>query len=107
MSEAHADPAGPVAAKAPAAAASTRPRLHDAAQRVLAAWDDKAGERAGLADAIATLRAILVKPTAAPRTSSPRKPREGTKQAQVLAMLRRPEGATVAQIADAANWQPH
>jgi hypothetical protein len=29
---------------------------------------------------------------------------EGTKQEQVLAMLRRPEGATVAQIAEAAAW---
>ena len=38
---------------------------------------------------------------------APRKPREGTKQEQVLAMLRRPEGATVAQIADATGWALH
>jgi protein gp37 len=36
-----------------------------------------------------------------------RKPREGTKQEAVLAMLRRPEGATVAQIAEATGWAPH
>ncbi len=34
-------------------------------------------------------------------------PPEGTKQQQVLAMLRRPQGATVAQIADATGWQAH
>jgi hypothetical protein len=34
-------------------------------------------------------------------------PREGSKQAQVLAMLHRLEGATVAQIAQAMTWQPH
>jgi hypothetical protein len=36
-----------------------------------------------------------------------RKPREGTKQQQVLAMLRRPEGAIVAQTAEATGWQAH
>jgi predicted ArsR family transcriptional regulator len=38
---------------------------------------------------------------------APRKPREGTKQEVVLAMLRRPEGATVAQIAEATGWAQH
>jgi hypothetical protein len=36
-----------------------------------------------------------------------RKPREGTKQEQVLAMLRRPECATVARIADSTGWARH
>jgi predicted ArsR family transcriptional regulator len=56
---------------------------------------------------VAALRAILVKPAPASRTAGPRKPREGTKQQQVLALLRRPEGATVAQIAEATGWQAH
>jgi hypothetical protein len=34
-------------------------------------------------------------------------PREGSKQAAMIAMLRRPEGATIAEIADATGWQPH
>jgi hypothetical protein len=36
-----------------------------------------------------------------------RKPREGTKQEEVLAMLRRAKGATVAQIAEATGRQAH
>ena len=34
-------------------------------------------------------------------------PRTGTKQAQMIAMLKRPEGATVEQIAAATGWQHH
>ena len=37
----------------------------------------------------------------APRT------RDGSKQAQLIAMLRRAKGATVDEIADALSWQPH
>ena len=33
--------------------------------------------------------------------------RENSKQAQVIAMLRRPEGATIAQICEATGWQKH
>ncbi|MCL9826639.1 DUF3489 domain-containing protein [Ralstonia solanacearum] len=38
---------------------------------------------------------------ATPRT------RENSKQAQVIAMLKRPEGATIAQICEATGWQAH
>ena len=38
---------------------------------------------------------------AAPRT------RENTKQAQIIAMLQRPEGATISQIVEVTGWQPH
>jgi hypothetical protein len=34
-------------------------------------------------------------------------PRAGTKQAQMIELLKRPEGATVAQIAAATGWQHH
>ena len=109
--EAEAEPA--YAAPTPAPRAS----LRDTAAAILAAWDDQAarfgtheGDLIGALDApIAALRILLAgKPARAPRDAkAPHKPREGTKQEQVLAMLRRPEGATVAQIADATGWAQH
>ncbi len=38
---------------------------------------------------------------------TPRAPREGTKQAQLIDMLSRPEGATLDEIATALQWAPH
>jgi DNA-binding MarR family transcriptional regulator len=35
------------------------------------------------------------------------KTRDGTKQARVIAMLRRREGATIGQIVEATAWRPH
>src|SRR5690606_30800192 len=35
------------------------------------------------------------------------KPLEGTKQARLIAMLRTPEGATIAEIVAATGWLPH
>jgi hypothetical protein len=59
--------------------------------------------------AIASLRtAVVGKTLRQPRQlGAPCKPCEGTKQEAVLAMLRRPEGATVAQVAAATGWQAH
>ncbi|MBX6742916.1 MAG: DUF3489 domain-containing protein [Acetobacteraceae bacterium] len=97
------------------AAPGPRPRasLRDTAAAVLAAWEDAINRDTDMIGAlegpIARLRAALAsKPARAPREpAAPRRPREGTKQEQVLAMLRRPEGATVAQIAEATGWAPH
>jgi DNA-binding MarR family transcriptional regulator len=45
----------------------------------------------------------------APRTkvSESASPREGSKQAQLIAMLRRAKGVTIEEIAEALSWQPH
>ena len=42
----------------------------------------------------------------ASRTAATRS-RDGSKQAQLIAMLRRTKGATVDEIAEALSWQPH
>ena len=86
--------------------------LRMAAATVLTVWD--AQERDGLDEAISGLRdALAASPRAAraPRASrdpaTPRQPRTGTKQETVLALLRRDEGTTIAEIIDATGWQPH
>jgi hypothetical protein len=33
--------------------------------------------------------------------------RAGTKQAQIIALLQRPEGATLIEMAEATSWQAH
>ena len=43
-------------------------------------------------------------PDAAPKA---RTPREGTKQATLIAMLRAPDGATIEDIMAATGWQSH
>ena len=43
-------------------------------------------------------------PDAAPKA---RTPREGTKQAKLIAMLRAPDGATIDEITAATGWQSH
>jgi Protein of unknown function (DUF3489) len=50
--------------------------------------------------------AKLAKPVEAPPADKPT-PRTGTKQARMIELLRRPEGATVEQIAAATGWQHH
>ncbi len=57
----------------------------------------------------AGLEAIGLKTTTRlpdPETAKP-KQRAGTKQALLIEMLRAPDGATIAEITKATNWQPH
>jgi hypothetical protein len=98
-------PLSPEAASAPQDAPALRHTLHAAAAAVVTAWEASQPLNA----AVTSLRAILAsRPPSAPRAAGePRKPRDGTKQSAVLALLRRPEGATVAQVVDATGWAPH
>ena len=45
------------------------------------------------------------KPKAATKTASA--PRAESKQSQLIAMLRQPDGATIVEIAKALGWLPH
>ncbi len=59
---------------------------------------------------LAALRAVtaLKLPEPAAQPTNTRQPRTGTKQETILALLRRPQGTTLAEIAAAAeNWQSH
>jgi hypothetical protein len=46
-------------------------------------------------------------PTPAAAEGAPRRTRENTKQAAMIALLRRPEGATLAQLIEVTSWQSH
>ena len=43
----------------------------------------------------------------APEAQRPATTRAGTKQAALIALLQRPEGASVAEAAAMLSWQPH
>jgi hypothetical protein len=94
---------------APAVLSLPRTTLRDAATALLVAWD--AGvERSALPASIEALRAALShsRATRPPRDpSAPRRPREGTKHQAVLTLLRREEGATIAQVMDSTGWAQH
>ncbi len=85
-----------------------RDTLRQAAQAVLAAWDDEANRAtnimAAMEDPIARLRAMLAGRATPHATGTLRGPRQGTKQETVLTMLRRAEGASGPQIAEATGW---
>ena len=90
---------------AEAALDSPRVRLRAAVEAVLLAWNDAAEGYPALPDALDALRAAVTTGQRVAGTS--RTPRTGTKQEAVLTLLRRPEGATVAQVAEATSWASH
>lgn len=76
----------------------------------------RAAAKQAQADATATkarkaarkAKAVPKEDTAASGGEAPTpRTRENSKQAQVVAMLKRPEGATIAQICEATGWQSH
>jgi len=55
----------------------------------------------------AGLEAIGIEPVVASDTPKPVAIRAGTKQAQIIALLQRPEGASIAEIVAATGWLAH
>ena len=83
--------------------------LREACTGLLAPWDGGEGCTA-LPGAVAALRAALVRRGGNRPvwdTAASRRAREGTKGAAVLALLRRPEGATIADVIGATGWAQH
>ena len=63
-----------------------------------------------VASAVASVRRAKPKAEPAPDDTDTAKPvaiRAGTKQAQIIAMMQRPEGASIAEIVAATWWQSH
>ena len=63
-----------------------------------------------VASAVASARKANPEPTQTRDDADTAKPvaiRAGTKQAQIIAMLQRPEGATVAEMVEATGWLAH
>jgi hypothetical protein len=63
-----------------------------------------------VASAVASARKAKAKAEPAPYDTDTAKPvaiRAGTKKAQIIAMLQRPEGATIAEMVEATGWLAH
>jgi hypothetical protein len=63
-----------------------------------------------VASAVVSARKVKLKPEPAPDDTEAAKPVAicaGTKQARIIAMLQRPEGATVAEIVEVTGWLSH
>ena len=61
----------------------------------------------GVEPVVVKTMAAIRSQAAQPATPKPPTPREGTKQAQIITLLQRPEGATIAEIVAATGWQSH
>ena len=93
-------------------AVASKEELHSAplsGKRLLALWNalpgvekrKRVGDRTALIDELWT--AIEALPDPDPQSDATRP----SKQGEVIAMLRRPEGATIDEIASAMSWQRH
>jgi hypothetical protein len=89
--------------KTPEHATTPRASLRDVAFATVAAWK----AQAGLEEAMAALEASLPRQRTSRAPGGVQRPRQGTKQAAVLSLLRREEGATIAQVMEATGWAPH
>ena len=61
----------------------------------------------GVEPVVVKTMAAICTHAAQPLASKPPTPRAGTKQAQIIALLQRPQGASVAEIVGATGWQAH
>ena len=97
-------------------AVASKEELHAAplsGKRLLALWNalpgvekrQKVGDRTALIDQLWSAIEALPDPEPEPEAQADAK--RPSKQEEVIAMLRRPEGATVEEVASATGWQRH
>lgn len=56
----------------------------------------------------ATTKTVAKRTTSKPAAKQPKPPqRAESKQSQLIAMLKRPDGATIAEVVETLAWQPH
>ena len=55
----------------------------------------------------ATTKTVARHTTSKPAAKKPKAPRAESKQSQLIALLKRPEGATITEVVEALRWQAH
>jgi hypothetical protein len=93
-------------------AVASKEELHAAplsGKRLLALWNalPSVGKRRKVGDRAALIDQLWLAIEALPEPEPPSDVKRPSKQAEVIAMLRRPEGATVDEVARATGWQRH
>ena len=93
-------------------AVASKEELHAAplsGKRLLALWNALPGveKRRKVGDREALIDELWVAIEALPDPEPPSDAKRPSKQDEVIAMLRRPEGATVDEVANATGWQRH
>jgi hypothetical protein len=93
-------------------AVASKEELHAAplsGERLLALWNalPSVEKRRTIGDRAALIDRLWPAIEALPEPQPPSKAKRPSKQDEVIAMLRRPEGATVDQVARATGWQRH
>ena len=93
-------------------AVASKEQLHTAplsGKRLLALWNALPGveKRRKLGDRVALIDQLWMAIEALPEPEPQSEVKQSSKQGAVIAMLRRPEGATVDEIANAMGWQRH
>ena len=93
-------------------AIASNEELHAAslsAKRLLALWNALPGveKRKKVGDRDALINQLWAAIEMLPEPEPPSDVKRPSKQGEVIAMLRRPEGATVDEVANATGWQRH
>ena len=91
---------------------ASKEQLHAASvsgKRLLALWNALPGveKRRKVGDREALIDQLWSAIEALPDPEPPSEAKRSSKQNEVIAMLRRPEGATVEEVASATGWQRH